>query len=172
MCLRGIAGLTTDIALIRISIVCQLIVCIKVDQIRLCCSRLYRIMTCACYTGKRFIGKEGSCDRSQIIRACIMIFIMQTVCSHKMTVRAAKLCSLCIHHVHKTGNRTGNMFSDCIADFICGIHENTIQALFHRNGLSDIHSHVGGFLFNAEYSLIGKFHHIIQIGIFNSNESC
>ncbi len=100
-----------------------------------------------------------------------MIFIMQTVCSHKMAVLAAKLCSFCIHHVHKTGNRTGNMFTDGIADFICGIHEDTIQALLHRNGLSDIHTHVGGFPFDAEYSFIGKFHHIIQIGILNGNES-
>ena len=90
-----------------------------------------------------------------------MILIMKTVSRYKMGIRTSELGSFLINHLDKAVNPSGDMIGYIIKDLVSGLEQDTVKALLHRDGLSDIHTHVGRSSFDTENGFRREFYHLI-----------
>ena len=89
-----------------------------------------------------------------------------------MAVLTAQLLHLLIHHRHKGVAASCHMLCQSVSRLVGRSEQHVIKAVLHCHLVPRLQRIlVAGALFHVVDSVIGKCNHIIQIGIFNHDQS-
>ncbi len=122
-------------------------------------------------SGKKLVLEKSPGNNRKVIGGGIVIIVMETVGVDKMSVFAAKLRRLIVHHFGKVIHTAPDMFGHGVGHFVGGACQNAVKTFFHGHRFVFVDSDVRAAGFYAKYSVAGKGDDFVQCAVFGGKET-